>query len=682
MTPSSKANALIKESSLYLQQHAHNPVNWLPWSDDAFKIAASENKLVLISIGYSSCHWCHVMEKEVFEDNLAAQLMNEKLICIKVDREERPDVDNLYMNAVQLLTGGGGWPLNCFALPDGRPVYGGTYFNKQQWISLINQLTDLYQTDRSRLLSYADDIQNGLLQTNLVPTARQKPDSAWLLQMIDKWKTLFDDLNGGHNRAPKFPMPVNLSFLLHYGWHNQDKTILDFVKLTLSKMYGGGIFDQLEGGFARYSVDRYWKVPHFEKMLYDNAQLITIYTAAWQYWQEDNFKNAATHTIEFLLNQLYDADGFFYASVDADSEGHEGKYYLWNRDEINNLLSEIHLPEIPSDKIKPLIYDYYNLHDGEEAEGDNFVLHRTLNDISLQKKYELTDVSFKNIIEAVNNSLLKKRKLRIAPVCDKKMITSWNALCVSALSKASAAFNNHPYLEKALAVISYLEQFQLLNDGRINHCGNISTHTNLFLEDYAFLAEAYLNLYESTWNIQWINKADIIVQDAIKYFSHPDQVFFYDESGDDKKILIRKTELQDNVIPSSNSVMAHNLFLLGKYLNRESYLERSRAMSERMIQDMVHYGAAYAHWAKLLLCQIYPFYEVVTSNTDSTEKPQILKQHYLPSVITAHAGEESLIPFAHGKKNTKGQVYVCYDQTCMAPMANIEDALTIILSRS
>jgi uncharacterized protein YyaL (SSP411 family) len=428
-------NSLIKETSPYLLQHAHNPVNWHPFSAKIFEIAKAENKPILISIGYSACHWCHVMEHESFEDSEVAKIMNENFINIKVDREERSDVDMLYMQAVQLMTGRGGWPLNCFVLPDGRPFYGGTYFRKTQWIEVLNNLINLYKLESNRVLEYAEALTNGIKQAELISTSN-KIDTLLTKELIQlsvkKWKTQLDEEHGGPNKAPKFPMPCNYQFLLRYAILEKDNALLNQVNLTLEKMAFGGIYDQLHGGFSRYSTDIIWKVPHFEKMLYDNAQLISLYTEAFNLTKNPLYKEIACDTLQFIENEWYKAEGYFYSAYDADSDGEEGKFYVWNQLDLKDLLGENF----------DVFSDYFEINDKGYWEHGNYILMRSENQIQLLTKFNLTKNELDQIILTCKNSLKQEAKSRLKPSLDDKTITSWNALICSAYSKACLLYTS------------------------------------------------------------------------------------------------------------------------------------------------------------------------------------------------------------------------------------------------
>ncbi|WP_157624332.1 thioredoxin domain-containing protein, partial [Sunxiuqinia dokdonensis] len=434
-------NELIYETSPYLLQHAHNPVNWMPWGDKALSQARRENKLLLISIGYAACHWCHVMEHESFEDPEVARVMNQHFVCIKVDREERPDVDQIYMSAVQLMTQRGGWPLNAIALPDGRPIWGGTYFQKEVWINALEQIQAYHHQNPERTLEYAERLSEGIRESNLVPISKnsQLVELDQLKEAVQRWKPNFDRQEGGSQGAPKFMMPNNLQFLLRWAHQANDLETQDHVENTLDKMAMGGIYDQLGGGFARYSTDTQWKVPHFEKMLYDNAQLLSVYAQAFQKTQKPLYHEVVEQTIEFLKRELLSPENGFYSSLDADSEGEEGKFYVWQKSELQDLLGDDF----------PLFSDYYQVNETGYWEEGNYILLRKQVDETFAKKHELSLEELKQKISKWHKILLPAREQRIRPGLDDKILTSWNALAISGLVDAYQAFGNAEYLELA-----------------------------------------------------------------------------------------------------------------------------------------------------------------------------------------------------------------------------------------
>ncbi|NNE55492.1 MAG: thioredoxin domain-containing protein, partial [Flavobacteriales bacterium] len=397
-------NALIHESSPYLLQHAHNPVDWHPWGDEAFEKAKAQNKLVLVSVGYSACHWCHVMEHETFEDSAAAAIMNENFINIKVDREERPDVDQVYMTAVQLMTRRGGWPLNCFTLPDGRPIYGGTYFPKDQWINILEDLVEKQKSDPKMLEDYAERLTEGIQMSELVVRSDQEVEfqTDTIHALVNHWKNYWDIKKGGPNRAPKFPLPNNFEFLLQYGYQLADEPTQEYVATTLTEMARGGIYDQIGGGFARYSVDAEWKVPHFEKMLYDNAQLVSLYSQAFQADPSEEYARVVKQTIVFLEREMKAPSGIFYSALDADSEGEEGKFYVWSQEELQTLLEQDW----------EWVKDYYNVNSNGKWEG-HYILLRADDDQKFAEKQGLTLAEFYGRVDQVNEKLLAARAGRI-----------------------------------------------------------------------------------------------------------------------------------------------------------------------------------------------------------------------------------------------------------------------------
>lgn len=439
-------NSLIHETSPYLLQHAHNPVNWYPWGAEALQKAKDENKLILVSVGYSACHWCHVMEHESFEDEQVASIMNEHFVCIKVDREERPDIDQVYMNAVQLMTGGGGWPLNCFCLPDQRPFYGGTYFRKQDWMRLLNDLQAFFVNKPKEAEEYADRLHKGIKQSDVVGfVAEQKEYSVnTLKEIVDPWTRYFDYSDGGYNRAPKFPLPNNFQFLLRYARLAKDQASNVITRLTLDKMAYGGIYDQLGGGFARYSVDSVWLVPHFEKMLYDNGQLVSLYAEAYQYSGSLLYKNVVAETLEFIRRELTSPEGGFYSALDADSEGVEGKFYCWTRDELKGILSDD----------EEIFSTYYNVTEEGNWEETN-ILHRKEDDKVIANAHGLSEDELTVIIDRCKAKLMKVREHRVRPGLDDKILTSWNGIMLKGYIDAYRVFRVDEYLQTALTNASF-----------------------------------------------------------------------------------------------------------------------------------------------------------------------------------------------------------------------------------
>ncbi|MCW3078150.1 MAG: thioredoxin, partial [Bacteroidetes bacterium] len=491
-------NALIHESSPYLLQHAYNPVKWVAFSKEAFETAKQENKLVLISIGYSACHWCHVMEHESFEDEGIAKLMNEHFVNIKVDREERSDVDMLYMQAVQLMTGQGGWPLNCFTLPDGRPIYGGTYFNKTQWANLLVNLSDLHKNDPDKVIEYAGNLTEGIKQSELITTRKTSTNGISkevLISSVNKWKERFDDSFGGPDKSPKFPLPNNYLFLLRYALLEKDKYVLDHVHLTLLQMSHGGIYDQLRGGFSRYSVDVIWKVPHFEKMLYDNAQLISLYCEAYQHSQNKLYKEVVYQTLDFIEKEWYNEKGFFFSAYDADSEGVEGKYYVWTKEELQKSLRENF----------ELFADFYQVNEVGYWEHDNFILMRNENVAEVALKFNLSTEELFQKIDTCRQKLLKVAEGRVKPGLDDKTLTAWNGMMCSAFSRAYLTFGEEKYKTIAINSLQFISTELTHDNGKLYRTyKNGKSKINGFLDDYAFVIEAQILAYIITQKEEYL----------------------------------------------------------------------------------------------------------------------------------------------------------------------------------
>lgn len=657
-------NALIKESSPYLLQHAHNPVNWLPWSTKAFEKAKIENKMILVSVGYSACHWCHVMEHESFEDEEVANLMNENFVCIKVDREERPDVDQVYMTAVQLMTQRGGWPLNCFTLPDGRPVYGGTYYPKEQWIHLLQSLQHTYLKDPDKMLEYAEKLHEGVQNSEMIvdPPMYSVFETEKVHELVQRWKRSFDLREGGNNGAPKFPLPSNLSFLLHYGVLFQDQKVLQHTELTLDKMAMGGIYDQVGGGFARYSVDVLWKVPHFEKMLYDNGQLLSLYSKAFKYFKKPLYKQIVEQTFNWLENEMKGSSGAYFSALDADSEGEEGKFYVWTENELIDILEDDY----------QWVKTYYNVN----ARGiweSNFILLRTESDRTFAQSMGWTELQLRDKVEQVNKVLLKERNKRIHPGKDTKEITSWNAMVMEGLCDAYAAFGELKYLKASENLGQWLMK-QLMESGLIRIQKNEKEVIPGFLDDYAHTISAFIRLYSVTFNIDHLHFAKDLLLLTQKHFqSEKSRMFYY---TDEKTSLIaRQMEINDNVIPSSNSVMAKNLLYLGHLYDKSDWREDSQLMLMSIYDGMEHYGSGYSNWAELLLHYVRSFYTVALVGEKTMDKRLDLQQYYLPNTLI-FGGLGNELSLLNDKSSSEvGTFSVCFEGTCLLPTESVGEVL-------
>jgi len=658
-----KTNRLAKETSPYLLQHQYNPVDWYPWGDEAFAKAKEENKPVLISIGYSACHWCHVMEHESFEDDSVAAFMNENYVCIKVDREERPDVDQVYMNAVQLMTGRGGWPLNCFALPDGRPMYGGTYYPKEEWMEILANLKNTYETDPRKVEEYADKLTSGVQASDLIEV-HQGPvefERSMLDETVANWSDRLDYKHGGPDRSPKFPLPNNYQFLLRQGTLAGDQQILDQVHLTLRKMAQGGIYDQIGGGFARYSTDALWKAPHFEKMLYDNGQ-------AYQASGDELYKQTVYETLDWVAREMTSEEGAFYSALDADSEGEEGKFYVWSEEELKQHTGELF----------DFVKEYYNVNAKGRWEHGNYILLRDKSMAEFSEKNGLTVDQIKEKVEQVKERLMAVRETRVKPGLDDKVLTSWNALMISGYVDAYTTFGEQKFLDVAIRNADFLWQKQRRRDGGLNHTYKEGRSTiNGYLEDYCFTIEAYTDLYQATFNESWLEKAKELADYAILHFKDENSGMFYFTSDMDPALIARKTEVDDNVIPASNSSMAKALHTLGSLYYNEEYLEMSARMLVNMKAKIPAYGGGFSNWALLMQRHVFPYYEVAIASSDPAKKRLEFAQHYIPNrVFLGDDDDKSGLPLLEYKfVPDETMIYVCVERSCQLPVGEVKAAI-------
>ncbi|MBL4703638.1 MAG: thioredoxin domain-containing protein [Flavobacteriales bacterium] len=650
-------NQLASETSPYLLQHKTNPVDWHPWSTEAFEKAESKNLLVLVSIGYSACHWCHVMEHESFEDQEIASYMNEHFVNIKVDREERPDVDQVYMSAVQLMTQRGGWPLNCFVLPNGKPFYGGTYYPKDQRLNILKQLVHVQKNEPEKLIEYADKLAEGVANSEFIELLEQEEFSVEVLvESTNKWANQFDWKLGGMNRAPKFPMPTNYQFLQELGVHTSDQQILDLVDLTLEKMARGGIFDQLAGGFCRYSVDAFWKVPHFEKMLYDNGQLLSLYAFAYARTGSKEYKAIIDLTVDFLRNELHHENGGFYSALDADSEGVEGKFYVWKSEELKEVLGEDY----------QFAVDYYQINEVGYWEEGNYVLMRSYWEDSEQ-------------LQRINSKLLTTRSSRIRPGLDDKIITSWNALTISGLVDAYMTTDQESYLELAVDCGRFISKQLLAPNGKLFHTFQKGeSKIDGFLEDYAFTCSAFIRLFEATSEEAYIHQANLVLQYAIENFFNDSNGMFNFTDKDGEQLIAIKQEISDNVIPASNSELAHVLHQLGNYFGNSSYIQISKQMLSNIWKLIPNYPSGYSNWASLGLNMCNDHIEVVISGHESDEILKKMKSLLPPSAVILKCSQESELPIFKGRfQLDETSIFVCRNGACQAPVSSIQEALKL-----
>ncbi|MEL7159277.1 MAG: thioredoxin domain-containing protein [Bacteroidota bacterium] len=645
-------NHLAGQQSPYLLQHARNPVDWYPWGDEALEKAKTENKLLIISVGYAACHWCHVMEHESFEDSLVAARMNEHFVSIKVDREERPDIDDVYMTACQLTNRRGcGWPLNAIALPDGRPVWAGTYFPKDQWIKVLERFTELRLSEPGKMEEYAAGLTDELVRQNTFEPpldeaeslSREQIDAAAVMLQAE-----MDFQRGGTRGSPKFPIPVLHEFLLRHHFHTGNEKSLAAVTTTLDAMAAGGIYDQLAGGFARYSTDADWLVPHFEKMLYDNAQLVSLYAHAYQLTGKERYAEVVRQTLDFIDHDLTDATGVFYASLDADTEGEEGTTYVWSLAEVET--------------IAPDLVDVFGVTERGNWEGQN---------ILTRKQTGL-------IPESAREKLLTARRDRPQPGLDDKALTAWNALMITGYADAYRAVGERVYRERAVRAGEFLWTNVRRADGRLDrNYKDGKSAINAFLEDYALLAQAYVDLYQITFAEKWLTRARELVAYADAHFYDETTGLYRYTSDLDAALVSGNVPVTDEVIPAGNSAMARVRHQLGVLLAEEELTAGSRTMLGLLQDKLAEAGPRfYANWASLYLELLEPTYEVAILGADAGAKRDLLSKGYLPHVLLLGGEAEGGLSLLRNKLDPEQTtIYVCLEKVCQLPVTEVEAAL-------
>ena len=666
-------NELINETSPYLLQHAHNPVNWNPWGEKALKKAEKEDKLLIVSVGYAACHWCHVMEHESFEDSTVAAIMNEHFVPIKVDREERPDVDDVYMTACELITGRGGWPLNAIALPDGRPIWAGTYFPKDQWMNVLNQFVKLKEEDYEKLVDSAEKLTKGVQSTDeIVKVAAEETFDESQLPIFNKNIFNVSDYQlGGRLGAPKFPMPSIYEYLLEQYRVSKDTELLRTTEVTLKAMANGGIYDQLGGGFARYSVDAEWLVPHFEKMLYDNGQLVSLYSRAYKETYDQQYKAVVEETLEYIAREMTDKSNGFYSALDADSEGEEGKFYVWTAEELKEILGDDY----------DVFASYYNVTEGGNFEGHT-ILNRTLGTKQVAFKHEITTAEVDELIARSKIALLKVREKRVRPGLDDKIITSWNGLMISGYVEAYKAFKTPSYKESAVKAMDFILTKQKQEDGRLNRNYKEGKSTiNGFLDDYALTILACVDVYEITFDKKYLYAADQLAQHVIEHFLNPETGMFFYTSDLDPPLVARKTELNDNVIPGSNSAIARALNELGILLYKAEYSAQSRQMLSNMKQtlatnDRTDFSCS---WAMLYNEMVHTPYEIAIVGPDAAKLRDEMQSRFLPDALYLGGEDEGDMKLLEGKlQEGETFIYVCQNRVCKFPVQDVESAVDLM----
>jgi uncharacterized protein YyaL (SSP411 family) len=698
-TPPEGRNRLAFETSPYLLQHADNPVDWYPWGDEAFERATREDKPIIVSIGYSSCHWCHVMEHECFEDPEIAAIMNEHFVCVKVDREERPDVDEIYMTAVQMMGVGGGWPLNVFVTPDGVPFFGGTYFppktyaNRMGWPDLMQRISAAWKEDRSRILEQSSKLVEALRSSSRYAAADDLPEPDLLARTARNLGANFDEKYGGFGGAPKFPPHLALRFLLRHHVRTGDERPLEIVEHTLRRMAAGGIYDQLGGGFHRYSTDERWLVPHFEKMLYDNAQLARAYVEAFQVTGDPEYERVVRETLDYVLREMTEESGGFRSATDADSEGREGVFFVWTEPEIDELLgdgaalfkraygidragnfTDVHHPTPPGEPGMNVLHLPTSLEDLARAEG--------------RARDELED-----LLAEQRDRLLERRKSRIRPGLDDKVLASWNGLMIAAFAYAGRVLDEPRYLDAAVRAADFV--LRELRDGegrllRTHRAGE--SRIRAFLKDHAFLIDACLDLYEATFDLRWLNEARSLADDMNRLFSDEEEGGWYHTAIDAEELLTRSMTPHDGAIPSGNGAATQVMLRLAVLTGEEGYRERADAALRRFAGAMERASRATLGLLIALDERLHEDGEIAIVGPPGEESTRTLlrKIHseYLPGVALAlldpegnGAEVESRVPLLHGKTLVDGgpAVYVCRSYACRAPVtsvAGVERALS------
>jgi uncharacterized protein len=668
-------NRLQRETSPYLLQHAQNPVDWFPWGEEALNKAKTENKPILVSIGYSACHWCHVMEHESFEKDEVAEVMNQHFVNIKIDREERPDIDAIYMDSVQAMGVQGGWPLNVFLMPDGKPFYGGTYFPQQNWLQLLSAINNGFTNHREELQKSAEGFTENMLYKDsekyglVFDNQDFKQDD--LDKMYQKLSQTFDYDWGGFERSPKFPMPSVWQFLMRYGTTNSPLNgrvagatdasgeVLEHLKFTLHKMAIGGIYDQLGGGFARYSVDGEWFCPHFEKMLYDNGQLVSLYSEAYTLTQEELYKETVYETIGWLKREMTSSEGGFYSALDADSDGVEGKFYVWKKSEIDEILE---------DKSEEFCKIYQVTKQGNWEHGVNI----------LWKNDDILNSSQKENIQ----KLFDERAKKIRPGLDDKILCSWNGLMLKGLVDAYRAFSDEAFLSLALQNAHFIKD-NFLKDNTLSHSyKNGETKIQGFLEDYASVIDAYTNLYQATFDENWLHLAEKLTLYVYQNFWDEDDQLFYFTDKNAEELIVRKKELFDNVIPSSNSMMARNLYTLGLILDREDFKDIAKLMIGKMKELLLKNVDYLTNWGILATQMTKPTAEIAIIGKDYLKIRKEIDSRYYPNKILFGTAIESDLPLLENRiaKSDETLIYVCYDKVCQLPVKTVEEAFELIIT--
>ncbi|RPJ85822.1 MAG: thioredoxin domain-containing protein [Acidobacteria bacterium] len=674
----SHTNRLINEASPYLRQHAHNPVEWYPWGEEALRVAKEQDKPILLSIGYSSCHWCHVMERESFENEETAAMMNDLFVNIKVDREERPDLDSIYMDYVQLATGSGGWPLTVFLTPDQAPFYGGTYFPPQSahgrpgFPDLLEAVARAYKERRSDIESQVETVRANLEQPSQLTKGPQgAPDESALDQAFQNLSRQFDNNHGGFGGAPKFPSAMPIAFLLRYNRRTGSARALEMVELTLQQMARGGMYDQLGGGFHRYSVDDAWLVPHFEKMLYDNALLSRLYGEAYQLTGNSFYRQILEETLNYVAREMLHPRGGFFSAQDADSEGVEGKYYVWSHDEVAEVLGA---------EDARIFSDYFGVTETGSFEGTN-ILHHRRELRPYAKTLGLTAEQLAEKLEECRQRLFDVRNSRLKPGLDDKIVCAWNGLMLTAFAEAAFLLDNKRFLEIAERNAEFLTT-EMWQDSRLHRVWKDgSPRLNGYLEDYAFVIEGLIALYQASGRSEWLVRADDLMKLQIERFSDGDAGHFYFTSSDHEQLLVRQKEYLDNATPSGNSVSCLNLLRLAQFFDRMGYRDRAAQMLGALSQALGRFPLGLGYWLQALDFHVGPVDQIAIVGPVAERQPLrgVVRGLYIPNKVLAviSPGDQTVdrIALLAGKTAVAGKAaaYICRDYTCLRPATSADE---------
>ncbi len=680
-------NRLAEETSPYLLQHAHNPVDWYTWGNEAFEKAKKEDKPIFLSIGYSTCHWCHVMEHESFEDEKIAQIMNEHFVSIKVDREHRPDVDEIYMNAVVMMTGSGGWPLSVFLTPEGKPFYGGTYFpprdayGRPGFERLLLSVAEAWKHKRQELLGSASKMSE-LLQNPTGRTDESNLSPEILDNAFTGFQNIFDVVNGGFGTAPKFPQPANLSMLLNYWRRTADNQSLNMVEKTLNEMADGGIYDHLGGGFHRYATDAKWLVPHFEKMLYDQALLSKVYLQAYQITKKEQYAQIAREIFDYVLRDMTDQTGGFYSAEDADSEGEEGTFYLWDPKQINSVL----------DQQQTQIFNaYYGVTNEGNFEEGKTILNITASMKQLEQKFQKDQAEIANTLTTAQTRLFRERAKRIRPHRDEKIITSWNGLMISSLAYGGAVLEEEKYIDAARRSAEFILSTLHKNGRLMRYYRDGQVVEKAFLDDYAFTVRALLDLYEATFDVKWLIEAKSLGNKMIELFVDTEKGGFFLTGKDGEKLIARTKSGSDGSIPSGNSVAALVLLKLGRLTMDEHFTKQGGKVLEAFSQQLKMSPAYSSAMLRALDFQLGPTQEIIIAGkADSPDVKKMLKLirgNFMPNaVVLVHEPDKAdsalydTVPFIKNQIAIEGKVtaYLCENYVCKKPVNNIGEFENLI----